>query len=64
MKLLDKYFQPYAEYCIRTTFSEDELKAVLKKECPATGDILSLKALRCLPRKTFLQHPLFFFQPE
>ena len=29
MKLFDKYFQPYAEYCIRTTFSEDELKEAL-----------------------------------
>ena len=48
MKLFDKYFQPYAEYCIRTTLSEDELKAVLKKECPATGDILSLKAFKAV----------------
>ena len=46
MKLFDKYFQPYAEYCIRTTLSEDELKAVLKKECPATSDILSWKAIK------------------
>ena len=29
MKLFDKYFQPYAEYCLRTTFSEDELKEAL-----------------------------------
>ncbi|MBE6376725.1 MAG: hypothetical protein E7050_09700 [Lentisphaerae bacterium] len=32
MKLFDKYFQPYAEYCIRTTFSEEELKEVFEKE--------------------------------
>ena len=48
MKLLDRYFQTYAEYCIRTPLSEDELKAVLKKECPATGDILSLKAFKAV----------------
>ena len=29
MKLFDKCFQPYAEYCIRTTFSEEELKEAL-----------------------------------
>lgn len=46
MKLFDKYFQPYAEYCLRTTFSEDELKEALAKECPATSDILSWKAIK------------------
>ena len=46
MKLFDKYSQPYAEYCIRTTFPEDELKQVLAKECPATSDVLSWKAIK------------------
>ena len=46
MKLFDKYFQPYAEYCLRTTFSEDELKETLAKECPATSDVLSWKAIK------------------
>ena len=46
MKLFDKYFQPYAEYCLRTTFSEDELKEALVKECPATSDVLSWKAIK------------------
>ena len=46
MKLFDKYFQPYAEYCIRTTFSEDELKEALAQECPATSDVLSWKAIK------------------
>ena len=32
MKLFDKYFQPYAEYCLRTTLSEEELKAAFEKE--------------------------------
>ena len=46
MKLFDKYFQPYAEYCIRTTFSEDELKEALAQECPATSDVLAWKAIK------------------
>ena len=46
MKLFDKYFQPYAEYCLQTTLSEDELKETLAKECPATSDILSWKAIK------------------
>ena len=46
MKLFDKYFQPYAEYCLRTTFSEDELKEALAKECPSTSDVLSWKAIK------------------
>ena len=46
MKLLDKYFQPYAEYCLRTTLSEDELKETLAKECPATSDVLSWEAIK------------------
>ena len=46
MKLFDKYFQPYAEYCIRTTLSEDELKEALAQESPATSDILSWKAIK------------------
>ena len=48
MKLLDKYFQPYAEYCIRTTFSEDKLKEVLVKECPKSTDILSIRKLKAI----------------
>ena len=46
MKIFDKYFQPYAEYCLRTTLSEEELKEALAKECPATSDVLSLKAIK------------------
>ena len=36
MKLFDKYYRPYAEYCIRTTLSEDALKEALLNECPST----------------------------
>ena len=31
-----KYFEPYAEYCLRTTLSAAELEAALNKECPAS----------------------------
>ncbi|MBQ8755153.1 MAG: hypothetical protein IJZ19_08990 [Lentisphaeria bacterium] len=70
MKLFDKYFQPYAEYCIRTTFSEDELKEALAQECPATSNILSWKAIKaaiglsktivfsCDPDNPLCLHPL------
>ena len=34
MKIIDRFFQPYEEYSIRTTLSEEELKEALKKECP------------------------------
>ena len=30
--LLDRFYKPYAEYCLRTTLSEDELKNALEKE--------------------------------
>ena len=48
MKLFDKYFQPYAEYCLRTTFSEDELKEALIQECPLTTDFFSWKLFKSL----------------
>ena len=48
MKIFDKYFQPYAEYCLRTTLSEEELKETLAKECPATSDVLSWKAVKAV----------------
>ena len=38
MKIFDKYFQPYTEYYLRTTLSEEELKEALAQECPATSD--------------------------
>lgn len=62
MKIFDKYFKPYAEYCIRTALSEDELKEVLAKECPATSDVLSWKAFKAAfgLRKTIV----FFCDPD
>ena len=48
MKIFDKYFQPYAEYCLRTTLSEEDLKEALAQECPATSDVLSWKAVKAV----------------
>ena len=44
MKIFDKYFQPYAEYCLRTTFSEEQLKAVFEKELPHVFSFAAFKA--------------------
>ena len=42
MQLFDKYFQPYAEYCIRTTFSEEELNFVFEKELPSYDNLFAI----------------------
>lgn len=39
MKFFDRFFVPYAEYCLRTTFSEEELKEVIAKEIPFHSDL-------------------------
>ena len=64
MKLFDKYFQPYAEYCLRTTFSEDELKTVFEKELPHIFSFAAFKAgfeankfIFCRRSKPFHLHP-------
>ena len=38
--LLNRFFEPYAEYTLRTTLSEEALRAALKKEC---GFLAALK---------------------
>lgn len=38
--MLNRYFEPYAEYTLRTTLSEESLRAALKKEC---GFLAALK---------------------
>ena len=35
--IFKRFFKPYAEYCLRTTLSEDELKNALEKELPGYG---------------------------
>ena len=42
--IFDRFFNPYAEYCLRTTLSEDELKTSLDKELPGYF-IASVKAV-------------------
>ena len=35
MKFINSFFKPYAEYCIRTTFSGEDLNDVFQKEFPS-----------------------------
>ena len=35
--IFKQFFKPYAEYCLRTTLSEDELNTALEKELPMYG---------------------------
>ena len=44
MKLFSKYFQPYAEYCLRTTLSEEELKTAFEKEFPPVFSFAAFEA--------------------
>ena len=44
MKLFEKYFVPYAEYTLRTTLSEEELKAAFEKEFPPVFSFAAFKA--------------------
>lgn len=48
MKIIDKYFVPYAEYTLRTPFPEDELKAVFEREFPVGTEIFSKKAWKAI----------------
>ena len=42
MNIFDKFFKPYADYCLRTTFSEDELKEVFEEELPSYDNFISV----------------------
>jgi hypothetical protein len=44
VKIFEKYFVPYAEYSLRTTLSEEELKAAFKKEFPPVFSFAAFKA--------------------
>ena len=51
-----KYYEPYAEYCLRTTLSAAELAAALDKECPASlWSILGIKGARRIGIGFFLR---------
>ena len=44
VKIFEKYFVPYAEYTLRTTLSEEELKAAFEKEFPPVFSFAAFKA--------------------
>jgi len=46
--IFDRFFRPYAEYCLRTTLSEDELKNALEKEFPWYGFLSGFKTAMSL----------------
>ena len=43
MKFLERYVRPFAEYCVRTTLSEEELVRALQAELPAQDAVFSGK---------------------
>ena len=57
--IFDRFFKPYAEYCLRTTLSEDELKNALDKEFSGYF-ISSVKTLVsfCRTWKPLVLHPV------
>ena len=56
MKFFDALFKPYAEYCLRTTFSEDELKKVFAREIPLhSGFAAGFRAMLLGKRITFFR---------
>ena len=62
--IFDRFFKPYAEYCLRTTLSEDALTTALEKELPGYF-IASVKAVFgkekvpfCRTWKPLVLHPL------
>ena len=44
MKIFEKYFVPYVEYSLRTTLSEEELKAAFEKEFPPVFSFAAFQA--------------------
>ena len=46
--IFKRFFKPYAEYCLRTTLSEDELKNALDKEFPRYGFLSGFKTVMAL----------------
>ena len=56
MKPFEKYFNPYAQYCLRTAFSEEKLKEVIAKEFPSPNNLSAgIKA-------AFTQQKITFFK--
>ena len=42
MKFINKYFEPYTQYTVWTTFTEEDLKAVLEKELLSCRKLFSV----------------------
>ena len=55
MKLFGKFFKPYTEYRLNTSFSEDELKEVFEKEFPSIHSAAAFKS-------GFEDHDVVFFK--
>ena len=53
--IFDRFFRPYAEYCLRTTLSEDELKTALETKFPKYGFFSANEAV-------FSEETVFFFK--
>lgn len=53
--IFDRFFRPYAEYCLRTTLSEDELKTALETEFPKYVFFSANEAV-------FSEETVFFFK--
>ena len=53
--IFDRFFKPYAEYCLRTTLSEDELKNAVETEFPKYGFFSANEAV-------FSEETVFFFK--
>jgi len=53
--IFKRFFKPYAEYSLRTTLSEDELKNALDKEFPRYGFFSATAA-------AFSEDSVIFFQ--
>lgn len=46
LKIFDRFYTPFAEYCLRTTLTEEELKKAFAAECPRAEELLSWKKFR------------------
>ena len=53
--IFKQFYKPYAEYCLRTTLSEDELKTALETKFPKYGFFSANEAV-------FSEETVFFFK--
>ena len=55
--IFDRFFNPYAEYCLRTTLSEDELKTAVEKEFSEYDFLSGIEG-------AFREETVFFFKTD